>query len=276
MKKKTVFRKKVISIFVLLVVHIVVHIQKKQKKKYQIVYLIQKRIKLQEQRKIKRNIFVVLKSQIRKISKRQSPKFFNKFIPFGLNINTLYTEKFVEEYKKVKILLYNEYVINCLSPADIFKKYKCAEYFNNSETLLHLFKDWNFPIRSYSKACINSWLHDKFDPLQVANVYHQSWHKTWNNKEVYLRSSYELDYAKQLDKQQIDYEVEFKHIKYWDSQKEEYRCAIPDFYLPETNTIVEIKSDYTLDIQNMKDKFKAYKELGYNTKLICEHKEKNI
>ena len=91
-----------------------------------------------------------------------------------------------------------------------------------------------------------------------------------------MRSSYELDYAKQLDEQQIDYEVEFKHIKYWDSQKEEYRCAIPDFYLPETNTIVEIKSDYTLDIQNMKDKFKAYKELGYNTKLICEHKEKNI
>ena len=210
------------------------------------------------------------------ISKRQSPKFFNKFIPFGLNINTLYTEKFVEEYKKVKTLLYNEYVINCLSPADIFKKYKCDEYFNNSETLLHLFKDWNFPIRSYSKACINSWLHDKFDPLQTVNAYHQSWHTTWNNKEVYLRSSYELDYAKELDEQQIDYEVEFKHIKYWDSQKEEYRCAIPDFYLPDTNTIVEIKSDYTLDIQNMKDKFKAYKELGYNTKLICEHIEKNI
>ena len=26
---------------------------------------------------------------------------------------------------------------------------------------------------------------------------------------------YSLDYAKELDKQQIDYEVEFKHIKYW-------------------------------------------------------------
>ena len=51
-------------------------------------------------------------------------------------------------------------------------------------------------------------------------------------------------------------------IKYFDSQKNEYRCAIPDFYLPDENLIVEIKSDYTLDEQNMKDKKKAYLENG--------------
>ena len=106
--------------------------------------------------------------------------------------------------------------------------------------------------------------------------YKDCWHITWNNKEVYLRSSYELDYAKELDKQQIDYEVEFKYIKYWDSQKQEYRCAIPDFYIPKDNMIVEIKSSYTLNKQNMKDKMKAYKELGYNFKLICDHKELKI
>ena len=70
--------------------------------------------------------------------------------------------------------------------------------------------------------------------------------------------------------------MEFKHIKYWDSQKQEYRCAIPDFYIPSINTIIEIKSNYTLDKQNMIDKFKAYKKLGYNCKLICEHKELEI
>ncbi len=208
------------------------------------------------------------------ISCRQSPKYFKKLIPFGLDITTLYTKDFIKEYTKVKQLLYDEYVNNCLSPAEIYHKYNCKEYFNHSETLLHLFKDWKFPIRGWSKYCINSWLNGKLTNIGKENQYKQQWHTTWNGKEVYLHSSYELDYAKELDEQKIDYEVEYFHIKYWDSQKQEYRCAIPDFYIPITNTIVEIKSSWTLDEQNMKDKMKAYKELGYNTKLICDHKEK--
>ena len=99
------------------------------------------------------------------------------------------------------------------------------------------------------------------------------YHITWNNKEVYLRSSYELDYAKQLDEQKIDYEVEYFHIKYWDSQLLKFRHAIPDFYIPKDNLIVEIKSLWTFDKQNMKDKIKAYKELGYNFNLIYEHQK---
>ena len=67
-----------------------------------------------------------------------------------------------------------------------------------------------------------------------------------------------IDYAIELDNKQIDYEMEFLHIKYYDTQLNEYRCAIPDFYIPSRNEIVEIKSVYTLDIQNMKDKFKSY------------------
>ena len=210
------------------------------------------------------------------ISCRQSPKYFKKLIPFGLDITKLYTEDFIQEHIKVKQLLYKEYVDNCLSPADIYNKYNCQDYFKNSETLLHLFKDWKFPIRGWSKAVQNAWISGN---LELGNIYTQykcGWHITWNNKEVYLRSSFELDYAKELDEKQIDYEVEFKHIKYWDSQKQEYKCAIPDFYIPSENLIVEIKSSYTLDEQNMKDKFKAYKDLGYNIKLICDHKEKKI
>ena len=54
------------------------------------------------------------------------------------------------------------------------------------------------------------------------------------------------------------------------------RIALPDFYLPKTNTIVEIKSLFTLNIQNMKDKRAAYIAAGYNFKLILEHKECNL
>jgi hypothetical protein len=72
------------------------------------------------------------------------------------------------------------------------------------------------------------------------------------------------------------YEVENLHIKYFDSIKKIYRIAIPDFYLPLTNTIIEIKSNYTLNLQEIKDKFYEYKKLGYNIKLILEHKEVDI
>ena len=59
---------------------------------------------------------------------------------------------------------------------------------------------------------------------------------------------------------------------YFDTQKEQERIAIPDFYLPETNTIVEVKSEWTLDKQNMIDKRKSYLKLGYNFELLYEHK----
>lgn len=45
------------------------------------------------------------------------------------------------------------------------------------------------------------------------------------------------------------FEYETLKIKYYDSSKHKFRCAIPDFYLPKTNTIVEIKSTWTLDVQ---------------------------
>ena len=54
------------------------------------------------------------------------------------------------------------------------------------------------------------------------------------------------------------------------------RIAIPDFYLPETNTIIEIKSSWTLDKQNMIDKRNSYINLNYNFKLILEHQEIDI
>ena len=42
-------------------------------------------------------------------------------------------------------------------------------------------------------------------------------HITWDNREVYLRSSYETDFANELDSKQIYYEVESLKIKYFDT-----------------------------------------------------------
>ena len=101
-------------------------------------------------------------------------------------------------------------------------------------------------------------------------------HISWDKKEFKFRSSHELDFAKKLDANKTHYEVENLKIKYFDSEKHKYRFAFPDFYLPDTNEIIEIKSDFTLVIQEMIDRFKAYKEAGYSVKLILEHKEVNL
>jgi DNA-dependent RNA polymerase auxiliary subunit epsilon len=110
----------------------------------------------------------------------------------------------------------------------------------------------------------------------VNTKYKSGWHITWNNKKVFLRSSYELEYATFLDENKIDYDVEKLRIQYVDSRDGSKRTAIPDFYLVDSNTIVEVKSCYTLNLQNMKDKFLEYERLGYKVKLLLDKKEVDI
>lgn len=98
-------------------------------------------------------------------------------------------------------------------------------------------------------------------------------HIAWNGKTVHYNSSYELDYCKVLDEQRIDYDIEALVVEYFNTRKQRNANAIPDFFLPETNTIVEIKSRYTYDQQEMLDRAKAYKKHGYNFKLVLEHQE---
>lgn len=158
-----------------------------------------------------------------------------------------------------------------LSANELCKKYTGSYKKGNT-----IFKSLNIHTRNLSESVKNAILQNKLDVQRISDKYKTEWHITWDNKKYFLRSSYETDFANELDKKQISYEVESLRITYFDSQKKTNRIAIPDFYIIDTNTIVEIKSIWTLDIQNMKDKFKAYNDLGYNTKLICEHKELEI
>lgn len=189
---------------------------------------------------------------------------------FGFDKNKLGTLEVFNEYNRIKQNLYDLYINQQKSSIDI------AKIYNYKYNIFQILYGLGIPTRKNHEANILSILQGKITPA-IDNIHFKAqWYKTWDNREVYLRSSYEIDYAKELDDQKIRYEVESLRIKYFDSQQNEYRCAIPDFYIPSTNTIVEIKSNYTLDIQNMKDKAKSYKELGYNFKLILEHKEVNL
>lgn len=209
---------------------------------------------------------------------KHTKKWFNNLIPFGFNISSIGTIKVKEEYDKVRNLLYKEYSINLLTPKEIWKKYNCQEYIKTSENLLHIIKSFNIKTRTLSESEKLGWLsYEKYKNQKINGgnyQFHDEWHTTWNNKEVYLRSSYEKDFALELDNQKINYNVESLRIKYYDSQTKNYRCAIPDFVVG--NKIYEIKSKWTYDELNMKDKFKAYIELGYEPHLILEHKEIKI
>ena len=191
---------------------------------------------------------------------------------FGFDKTKLGTLEVENEFNRIRDILYHLYYNDCLNCEEISRIYK---YKNPCNLSGKIFRYLNIPFKGFSKAIVESYIKG-ISKVSSNNIFYKSWHTTWNGKEVYLRSSYELDYAKELDKQKIDYDVECLRIKYWDSQKQKFRCAIPDFYILSQNLIVEIKSEYTLDKQNMIDKMKAYKDLGYNFKLICDHKEMKI
>ena len=200
--------------------------------------------------------------------------WFNNLIPFSFNFNVIGTIDIYKEYYRIKDLLLKEYFDNKLSPKDISVKYN---YDRNSENILHILKSFGISTRNLSEGGINACLCGKsntcIDNKNTKYQYKHGWHMTWDNKQIYYRSSYELKFAKILDEEKIMYETEYFRIKYWDSQKYKYRVAIPDFYLPSDNKIIEVKSEYTFDKQNILDKFNEYLKLGFSVSLLYEHKE---
>ena len=191
------------------------------------------------------------------------------------NINKYFNLKYIGDDEKLineLLIIQNKLITdlnNGLSNNDICLKYTGSRKKGNT-----LLKNFNIKGRSIKESVINSIVQGKYIPND-SKKYKSCWHITWKNKKVFLRSSYELDYALYLDSIKEPYEVEYLRIKYFNTKLNEYHFAIPDFYLPNSNTIVEIKSKWTLDIQNMKDKVKAYKALGFNFKLILDKKECN-
>jgi len=79
-------------------------------------------------------------------------------------------------------------------------------------------------------------------------------------KGIKMRSSWEVAYAKWLDKKNIKWQYEPKTFEL--SKENTYT---PDFYLPETDTYVEIKGRWYNDA---KKKFKLFQKKYYSINLI--------
>ena len=169
-----------------------------------------------------------------------------------------------QEYLKIQNLLMTRYFIENGSMITIMKEFGIP----SSRTMDTVFREFEIKARSDQEAALLSIQEGRSDPFKNAHSFVHIWHDTWEGKNFMLRSSHEEHLAKFLDDAQIRYEVECMRIKYFDG--ENYRIAIPDFYLPETNEIVEVKSTYWLDKENMNAKSKAYKELGFGFLLYLD------
>ena len=186
------------------------------------------------------------------------------------NLNRLgfdFTKDPKQEYLKIQSTLYSLYHIQLESTVSI--KY----LFNipSGKTVDTIFKLFDIETRSLSSAGLLSYEKGRTIP-GVNPTFKFTWHTTWDNKEVFLRSNDELVLAKQLDDCKVVYFTESLRIKYFDTQKQRYRIAVPDFYLPDTHEIVEVKSTYWYDETNMKDKVLSYSQLGYKFRLFLDMK----
>lgn len=195
---------------------------------------------------------------------------------FGFDKTKYGTIEVENEFNRIRNILYDLYWKDNLSSTDIAKIFN---YDSNPTNITQKFfkKYLNIPVKNCKYATKENYIENRIINNDCgSSKYKHGWHTTWDNKRFYYRSQYELDYAIELDNKHIVYEMESLRIKYYNTLTHEYCCAIPDFYIPCKNLIVEIKSQYTLNLQNMKDKFKAYKELGYNCICICDYKEIEI
>lgn len=192
---------------------------------------------------------------------------------FGFNLTKFGTSEVYEEFFRIK-----DKILDLYSNFSLPEICELIGYKNGDANLSNSLRVFKIPYRNKStsvkRAIFSGRL--KFAEKPSTNLYKQGWHTTWEGKKIFYRSSYELEYAEELDGKRISYEVEKLRIEYWDSQSCTYRIAIPDFYMPDINEIVEIKSTWTYDEQNMKDRFKKFKELGYTCKLILEKKEYDL
>jgi hypothetical protein len=192
-------------------------------------------------------------------------------LKIGFDLSLLETVEIYREYFRVKEYLESLYYDKGMSFLDI-KTYFNIKHNNNVSKVLDFF---NIKRRTVSDGLSIAFLKGKLSiPDKTNGFYKSGWHTSWEGYTFFYRSSYELDYMKELDENKISYNCEGMRIQYFDYELGKYRTAIPDFYLPDTKTIVEVKSEWTykeVDRLMMRDKVKVYRHLGFNFQLLYEH-----
>lgn len=179
------------------------------------------------------------------------------FAKFGLNTGTL-----KERNDEMCRILYNEYYLNKKSTCQIEEERGVSH-----QSIQNVLNRELSGCRCLSESVCNAIQNDR-------TSYIKGEHISWEGNVYQYRSSWEEKFMCELDQKRIKYRYEPFYVKYFNTTKNKFMFACPDFYLIDSNEIIELKSTYTYigEEQNMKDKFKAYIELGYKPKLLLDRK----
>lgn len=102
----------------------------------------------------------------------------------------------------------------------------------------------------------------------VSRGYYRCKYVSSHGKIYYLKSSYELRICRFLDRNNIDFEYEFKGFEYvYDNSRHTY---YPDFYLKDYGLVLEVKPEKFITDDLVLAKFNVVKDLGYNIIFITE------
>lgn len=95
-----------------------------------------------------------------------------------------------------------------------------------------------------------------------------------NGEPLTLRSKWEAEVAKLLDKLNVVWQYEPFYVKYFNTEKRLMSNTLPDFYLPEQNVMIEVKGA-SISLPSTKDKMRWLRKQGYNA-LLLGRKEINL
>lgn len=97
-------------------------------------------------------------------------------------------------------------------------------------------------------------------------------YRSLKNGILYLRSKWELEVARFLDKRHFIWSYEYFSFPYWNPSKREIRYTIPDFFLHEHNIFIEVKSDWERIENPSRSKIKGVRDAGYPV-LVWQQKQ---
>jgi hypothetical protein len=120
----------------------------------------------------------------------------------------------------------------------------------------------------YSKPMRDAWASGKYENVPVGRC---KWyvHIKPDNSTVKLQGTWEVVFARHMDRLNIEYESHRGTIKYFYRGVE--RSYYPDFYIPAMNVYVDVKGAFFNELQ--RDKFSSIKECNPNIEIYLVTKE---
>ena len=177
-----------------------------------------------------------------------------------------YEKDLIEEYYRIRNILTQEYSVLKNSVKHIEDSFRMGRgslspvylyYFGIQKRTASESAKLTFSRSdNIKKAFLNRPLPEKgsnINRVGKVNNFKEGYHIAWDGSKIYLRSSYEFDFVKVLDKFKVDFISEYSFY-YYDNSLQKVRKGYPDFYFPKSNILLEVKSCRFYNPTNLKDR----------------------